>query len=199
MSDTKAKKGELGDTGPSYTVATIASLLMLTERRVQQLASENVIPKSGKGRYPLVTAVQGYIRYLQERDLPTDGDEDGYDAARTRLTNARADTAEMERDLMRGRVVAASDAEEIVEEEYAAVRDTLSQIAPKCASRVYNLRSASEAQEIIEAEIAEALHNLTADTDDGRDYRVRARTGTGEAEPAAEAEGGEAANPEAAA
>jgi phage terminase Nu1 subunit (DNA packaging protein) len=46
-------------------VGTLASLLNLTPRRVQQLANEEVIPKASHGRYPLVGAVRGYVSYLQ--------------------------------------------------------------------------------------------------------------------------------------
>lgn len=54
-------------TTPSYPVATIAKLFNLTERRVQQLAKEGVIPKPEKGKYDLIGCVRGYIAYLQER------------------------------------------------------------------------------------------------------------------------------------
>lgn len=57
---------------PTYPVATIADLLMVSERRVQQLAKEGVIPKAERGRYELVPTVQGYIRYLQERSVHSD-------------------------------------------------------------------------------------------------------------------------------
>lgn len=58
MSDAPAKpKG--------VDVGTLASLLNLTPRRVQQLANEGVIPKAAHGRYPLVGAVRGYVTYLQ--------------------------------------------------------------------------------------------------------------------------------------
>ena len=42
---------------PTYPVSTIAKLFNLTERRVQQLASEGVIPKPERGKYDLVASV----------------------------------------------------------------------------------------------------------------------------------------------
>lgn len=44
-----------------YKVAVIARFLNLTERRVQQLARDGIIPKPEKGKYDLVGCVQGYI------------------------------------------------------------------------------------------------------------------------------------------
>ena len=55
------------DTGQSktYNVETIAQILDLTPRRVQQFANEGYIPRASRGRYHLLPAVQGYIRYLR--------------------------------------------------------------------------------------------------------------------------------------
>lgn len=83
-------------TTPTYPVATIAKLLMLSDRRVQQLTKEGVIPKAERGRYELAPAVQGYIRYLQERSLRSDQSPIDYHVEKARLTKAQADLAEIE-------------------------------------------------------------------------------------------------------
>jgi hypothetical protein len=44
----------------------LARLLNLTERRITQLAKEGVIPRSGRGKYPLANSVRGYITFLQQ-------------------------------------------------------------------------------------------------------------------------------------
>lgn len=58
------------------SVETIANILKLTPRRVQQLSSQGVIPKAKRGRYKIITSVWGYIDYLKkinsETDLPDD-------------------------------------------------------------------------------------------------------------------------------
>ena len=56
----------------TYPVNVIAKLLDLTIRRVYQLTNEGVIPRAEKGRYELVPAVQGYIRYLRDRAVGAD-------------------------------------------------------------------------------------------------------------------------------
>lgn len=81
---------------PTYPVSTIAKLLLLSDRRVQQLTKEGVIPKAERGRYELAPAVQGYIRYLQERSLRTDSSPIDYHMEKARLTKAQADSAEIE-------------------------------------------------------------------------------------------------------
>lgn len=92
----KAKDESVSSKAPTYPVATIAKLLMLSDRRVQQLTKEGVIPKAERGRYELAPAVQGYIRYLQERSLRSDASPIDYHVEKARLTKAQADLAEIE-------------------------------------------------------------------------------------------------------
>jgi len=50
---------------PTYPAKFFAGLFGITERRIQQLAKDEIIPKAGRGRYPLTGTVQNYVRYLQ--------------------------------------------------------------------------------------------------------------------------------------
>lgn len=74
-----------------FPAETIAQLLGLTTRRLQQLAAEGYIPRSERGMYPLVGAVQGYIRYLKEH-----GREANRSSEHQRLARAQAVKVEME-------------------------------------------------------------------------------------------------------
>ncbi len=56
----------------TYPVETIAELLDLTPRRVYQLTNAGIIPKASRGRYELVPAVKGYIKYLRDRAINAD-------------------------------------------------------------------------------------------------------------------------------
>ncbi|MBQ7263335.1 MAG: hypothetical protein IJR14_06395 [Synergistaceae bacterium] len=47
-----------------YPKETIASLLDITERRVEQLAKDWIIPKAGRGLFDLRATVNAYVRYL---------------------------------------------------------------------------------------------------------------------------------------
>lgn len=49
-----------------YSAAIIARLLELTERRVQQLAREGIIPRGSRGKYPLIGVIRAYVRYLRQ-------------------------------------------------------------------------------------------------------------------------------------
>lgn len=48
-----------------YPKETIANLLNVSERRIEQLARKKIIPKAGRGVFDLGPTVQAYVRYLQ--------------------------------------------------------------------------------------------------------------------------------------
>lgn len=74
-----------------FDVRTIAKLLMIDERRIQQLVKEGWIPRGERGRYTLVESVQGYIRYLKEHTRDSQRGSEG-----ARLARAQAQKVEME-------------------------------------------------------------------------------------------------------
>ena len=46
------------------SLSTLSETLQITSRRVQQLAKEGVVHKSGRGKYQYLKSVMGYIAYL---------------------------------------------------------------------------------------------------------------------------------------
>ena len=81
---------------PTYPAATMAKLLLLTPRRLQQLVTEGVVPKVERGRYELAPVIQAYIHYLRERTLPGMMNIVSLDEARQRKLSADARLAEIE-------------------------------------------------------------------------------------------------------
>jgi len=50
----------------SVSVDVLAEFLVLSSRRVQQLAGEGVIVKDARGKYDLVGSVRAYVKYLND-------------------------------------------------------------------------------------------------------------------------------------
>lgn len=48
-------------------VETLAAILGVDARRVQQLSNEGVVRKAGRGQYDLVGSVRGYIKFWRDR------------------------------------------------------------------------------------------------------------------------------------
>jgi hypothetical protein len=86
--------------GGNLNLEQVCRLLMLTKQRIQQLVKAGYIPKPAKDTYPIVGAVQGYIRFLKEEERRTSKVQ-----ADSRVRDARAREielriAERERDLI---------------------------------------------------------------------------------------------------
>lgn len=84
----------------TMSTAQAAALLDLTERRVQQLAREGVIPKASHGRYPVAGAVRGYIGYLREEVRRSTETAAGAALKATRQAEIELRMAERQRELV---------------------------------------------------------------------------------------------------
>ena len=90
-----------------FDVRTIAKLLMIDERRIQQLVKEGWIPRGERGSYTLVESVQGYIKYLKEH-----GRETQRGTEHARLARAQAMKVEMDNFRRMGELQSTAQVEE---------------------------------------------------------------------------------------
>lgn len=159
-------------------VGTLAKLLNLSEVRIQQLVKVGIIVRASRGLYDHDASVTGYVRYLQEGNSGAasaatadgDGEEvsgDDYHRHRARLYKARADAAELEAQLLRGKLHEAAKVEKVWDGMIAASRAKLLALPRKSAGKVLGLANIAEVEAILEENVHEALHEL-ADYDPGR-------------------------------
>ena len=79
----------------------LAKVLNVTARRVQQLSNEGM-PKSGRGKYPLIACIHWYVKFWQDRaegrvsGYGHNAQKEGVAAAKERLTRTQADIAQIE-------------------------------------------------------------------------------------------------------
>lgn len=149
----RAGGGNVTSKAPTYPVGTIAKLLMLSDRRVQQLTKEGVIPKAERGRYELAPAVQGYIRYLQERSLRSDQSPIDYHTEKARLTKAQADREEVEAAKAMGEVVSVKQVEVNLANLFAEVRANLRNIPDRVVSALVGSTDEREVKAVLLREI----------------------------------------------
>jgi len=146
----------------TYPVATIAKLLLLTERHVQRLTADGVIPRAEHGRYELAPTVQGYIRYLRDRTLGADAE--GAESAgsyRTQLLKARARAATAEADRLDGILVESAQVEAAWARMVLNMRTRLLSLPSEAAARVNAARSLPQVQAVLEQLVSEALDQLS--------------------------------------
>ncbi len=146
--------------GATQPITVIARLLDLSERRVQQLVRDGVIPKAERGRYELVGAVRGYVRYLRDLVLKSETGGADYATERARLVKARADLAEMEAARMRGALLAAPEVTAAWTEIVALMRARLLVLPDKLAPLIHETTSIAEARGVLKTALHEVLTEI---------------------------------------
>lgn len=145
----------------TYPLSTISKLLDLSDRRIQQLSREGVIPKTERGRYELVPAVRGYIRYLRERSL--DVGVVSIDEARQRKAAAEAELSEIELAKARAAVVSVDDVAKQWQSILSGVRTRLLAVPTKVAPMVAVENDQTIVKGLIEDGVHTALGELSAE------------------------------------
>ena len=140
--------------------AAVARLLDLSERRVQQLSREGVIPKAERGQYDLIGSVRGYVRYLRDQALKAQAGAPDYAAERARFIRARADLAEMEAEEKRHSLIAAEQIEAAWIAVLALLRTRLLALPDRLAPQAFEQSTVGDTRNLIRAAIREVLDDL---------------------------------------
>lgn len=157
----------------SYPVTTIAKLFGLTERRVQQLAQEGIIPKPEKNQYELVGSVRSYINYLQQRAFGKGVGPQDTHLERARLLKAQADMAEIELAERTGSLVTVDRVEADWTDMVSACRAKMLGIPTKTAYQIAHLENPQEIEKFLKRTIYEALAEMAAyETDEDENLQA---------------------------
>ncbi len=145
----------------SYPVSTISKLFGLSERRVQQLARDGVIPKPKKNQYELVGCVRAYINYLQQRAFGQGVTPQDTHLERARLLKAQADKTELEVASLQGRLISVEQTAEDWRSIVMACRSKLLALPSKSALQLASLGSdPNKIEHFLKRLIYEALTEL---------------------------------------
>lgn len=151
------------------TQAEVAGHLDLSVQRLRELRQQ-----IGLRIDDFDAARIGYIRWLREKAAGRSGGDEGEGLTyeRTRLFRAQADKTELEAKELRGEMVRADDVIETWSRKAGAMRSRLLSLPSKAAPRARAAASDEQAAKLIEAEVIEALEELSGD---GLPDRTRAR------------------------
>ena len=155
----------------------------MTDRRVQQLVKDGVIPKTEKNRYELAPCVQGYIRYLQERAVGNAAAPADFHIEKARLVKLQADKTQMEVDELGGKLVRV---DEVKKELYSAITDCknrLLSIPSKAAPIVTNETNPAIVQGVLDDLVREALTELSKEKDEPDESTVNNQSGDDGVDP----------------
>ena len=143
----------------TYPVQAIARLLKLSERRVQQLVKDGILPRPVKGEYGAIDCVHAYIDYLKK--LISGSGELSLTDERTRLTKYQADLAELDLRRAHGEVILTREAMRLWSDVVMAVRQRLLGLPTRMAPLLVNCPSIPEVKSRLDLAITEVLGELT--------------------------------------
>lgn len=161
----------MSEVGQLVNAKALAGLFELTERRIQMLAKEEIIPKAERGKYPFVASIKGYIKFLRVRAFGGEAAGDGGDITteRTRLYRTNADKAEIELAVMKRESLPANVVHLVWAKQIVAFRAKMLSIPIKMAAELHGIENKKEIEAVAKQFIWEALNELAES--DGPDYR----------------------------
>lgn len=140
---------------------TLAKLFNLHERRVRQLGQEGIIPRPQHGTYDLVGAVQGYVKYLQERAEGRGVEPSALHEERMRLLTAQAEHKELEVAALHRSLLPFDEVVAAWQQVVAAFRAKCLALPSKLAPRLAVIHERRKVQDALTVEIREALEELS--------------------------------------
>ena len=146
----------------SFNIEAISKLLKLSERRIQQLAKDNIIPKAERGKYDLVSSVHGYIDFLKAK---AGGDFTAEEVLKNKnkLLKAKAEIAEIEKQKATGELIPKEEVKRTWLELVHKIKQKLLSIPNKVAPVVVTVKNISEIKLILQDKLYEALYEITSD------------------------------------
>lgn len=123
--------------------ATLAAAFGITARRVQQLAADGVLPKSGRGKYPLVEAVRAYVAHALAGQSATNEPDDLVEARRLLLVE-QTRRERRQNDLAEGRMIPRADVEQAQVTALAAVIGLVESLPGRTAGQLAGMSHAAE-------------------------------------------------------
>lgn len=144
-----------------YTVSTkeICEILGLSERRIQQLAKEEILIRISHGKYDLPTSIQKYIDYIKEQSKT--GEELDKVTEETLLVRVRRQKAEIELDIMQGNVHLSEDVEKVMNDMLSSFRAQVLVIPGKAAPQLIGMTEIEPIKAILKNYIHEALQEMS--------------------------------------
>lgn len=172
--------------------AIIAKLFGVTDRRVQQIAKDGVIPAASVRPYKfdLLPTVQAYIRYLSDKangkeskSADTVQAEADKLRAEADLKQSKAKIAEMQLKELEGKMHRSEDVESVMNDLVYTVRSMIMALPGRLAMDIVQTSNANEASALIRSECYKILNELAGYKYDPEVYqrRVRDREGWSDA------------------
>lgn len=153
---------------------TLAKILGLSGRRIQQLAHDGIISTVNKGKYILADAVQAYIEYRSNEKPLSQAEKDKLNADVV-IRKAKATMLAYEANELQGKMHRSDDVAALTSDLIYTIRGALIALPGRLADEVFEAKSAAEAAKVIRAEVYQVMEELAAYKYDPKKYEERVR------------------------
>jgi len=151
---------------PLLPVGFIATALNLTDRRVQQLASEGIIPKAERGKYDLIPTVQAYVKYLQEQNLGQTGGSEKIKNYKEELQRLKVEGMQLDIDEKKKILVPVEGVKELLSRMVVMTKTKMQEIPARLSPVLLNKKTVAEVHTLLKTNIQRALNELKNDIGD---------------------------------
>ena len=153
-----------------HKVSDIAGALQLSERRVQQLVKEEVVPAPIHGNYNLSLCTQAYGQYLVKKQMTKSSSGSDLATEKLRLLKAQAEKAELELEVLKDKYIEVSEVEFEWSNLVLIFRARMLAIPSKLVRSLAAAGSDfAKIEQILEDEIYDALMELSKHGDEESD------------------------------
>lgn len=158
----------------TVNTTTLAAILGLTGRRVQQLAQDGVFVVKGKGQYELSESVQKYVTFRTREKVESAAEQEKA-SAEVSIKKAKAIVATLEAKELQGKMHRSEDVAAMTEDLVYTIRGMLMALPGRLATDAANASTPAEASEIIRKEVFKVMKELSQYTYDPKKYEERVR------------------------
>lgn len=142
----------------------VADHLDLSQARVNQLLADGILSKKrGHGGFDLDHCRTQYIRYLRSRQMGQQNQSASLNDVKIKLVQAQAEKAELEAKELQGKLIPTQEVEEYWIDFVSNCRSKLLALPSKLAHRIEGADTHNEIEDLLEAEVHEALTELAED------------------------------------
>lgn len=144
--------------------AALEKIIGVSDRRIRQLAEENIIVRAAKGRYKLMESITNYILTLKvsieaaESDTP-DGELD-LDTEKAIHERVKRHISELKLKTMTGEVHKSEDVERVMTDMLVSIKTKLLSLPAKLAPILVSRNDIDYVREAIMREVLETLNEL---------------------------------------
>lgn len=141
----------------------VAEHLDLSESRVNQLLKEGILSKGrGQDAYDLNHCRIQYIRYMRDSAFGEQANTSLNDV-KIKLVQAQGEKAELEARLLKGKVIPTEEVQDYWIDFVSNCKAKLLALPSKLAHRIHGAEDHNEIEEILTADVYEALQELSED------------------------------------